>query len=191
MPAQRPLHSRLATGLLVRGGALLTMGVVVLAIPDPTLRVMLAIGALSLLLVGLYDVGHAWALRHWTARWWLLALRGLVGTALGAILLLYPRFPALVIGLALTAWLLLQGFVLLHLAQSSARGRRTPFVLAALACFAPGIAASVWPVPTLLAVLYLAVGYALLAGLVDAGVALWLIATRHPHGLGGSRAKAA
>lgn len=191
MPAQRPIHSRLATGLLVRGGALLTMGAVVLAVPDPTLRVMLAIGALSLLLVGLYDVSHAWSLRGWTTRWWLLALRGMVGAALGAILLLHPRFPALVIGLALTTWLLLQGFVLLHLAQSAPQGRRTPFVLAACACVAPGIAAAFWPVPTLLAVLYLAVGYALLAGAVDTAVALWLIATRHPHGLGGSRAKAA
>lgn len=191
MPASRPIHSRLATGLLVRGGALLTMSAVVLAVPDPTLRIVLGIGALSLLLVGLYDMVHAWSLRGWTPRWWLMALRGLVGTVLGAILLLYPRFPALVIGLALTAWLLLQGFVLMHLAQSAARERRAPFVLAAFACFAPGVAAVVWPVPTLLAVLYLAVGYALLAGLVDTGVALWLIATRHPHGLGGSRAKAA
>ena len=191
MPAQRSIHSRLATGLLVRGGALLTMGAIVLAVPDPTLRVVLTVGALSLLLVGLYDVGHGWSLRNWTPRWWLLVLRGLVGTVLGAILLRYPLAPALVIGLALTAWLLLQGFVLLHVAQGVPPQRRTPFVLAAFACFVPGIAATIWPVPTLLAVLYLAVGHALLAGLVDTGVALWLIATRHPHGLGGSRANAA
>lgn len=183
--------SPLARGLIARGLALVVLGCVVLAWPDPSVRIVLALSALSLVLISVFDVGHAVGSRRLVPQWWLFALRGVAGVALGALLLVAPFAPVLVIGIALAAWLGLQGMALLDAALLSAPRRRPPLLLAGLACFIPTIAAISWPAPTMLAVLYVALGYAILAGAVDIGIGLWMVITHRTHRASFRHARAA
>lgn len=93
----------------VRGFVLLLVGLVILAWPDLTLDLLLALFAAIVLLDGGFSTYEAFGRSQRGEQWWPRLLRGLVGIGAGLVTILWPAVTATVLLYIVAFWALITG----------------------------------------------------------------------------------
>lgn len=105
----KPFAARFAQLLLWRGVACIIFGLLALAWPGHTLRILLLLFAGYLLAEGVIDVASSIGNIRRDRDWWIHLLRGVFCTILGAVTLLAPFVTAVVLIWYVATWLLVIG----------------------------------------------------------------------------------
>lgn len=98
---------------LLRGLAALAFGVVILAWPRSTVRVLIILFGIFALIAGIVAIASAIAEARRKEGWFLSAALGVVSLIIGVIALTRPGTAALAILYAIAAWAILYGFLII------------------------------------------------------------------------------
>jgi uncharacterized membrane protein HdeD (DUF308 family) len=100
--------------------------------------------------------------------WWAVAIRGLLGMAVGVIALVLPGATMLALVLLFAAYMLIDGVFAVVAAVRAARGRDRWGLLAleGVADIVAGVIAVVWPAITVLAFVLLVAAWAIVSGIL-------------------------
>ena len=105
--------------------------------------------------------------------WWLIALRGVLGTLFGIIALVVPVATILALVILFSAYMLVDGAFTLYAAYQAARQKKKwgLLVLQGLANIAAGAVAFLWPGLTVLAFVLLLAAWTIVAGCLQLAAA--------------------
>lgn len=106
--------------------------------------------------------------------WWLLALRGLLALIFGFLALIWPAITLRVLVILFGAYALVDGLFRVITALKDTRKRWGILLLEGVIGIAVGIVAFIWTDITALALLYLIAAWALVTGILEIIVAVWL-----------------
>ncbi len=159
------LRARLGAGLMARGMIAVLFGVLVLAWPGITLRVLIVSFGLYSLVDGAIALVEAFASRDDPDRW-RLAAHGVAGVAAGITVLVWPALTALALLYLIGTWAIVLGAteVISALAVPGARGERALSGLHGLVGVAFGVIMWVRPGAGALALLALVATFAIVTG---------------------------
>jgi uncharacterized membrane protein HdeD (DUF308 family) len=154
--------------LLLRGLLGLAVGILILARPLDSVAAFALVIAWWALVVGLLEIVHAVELRALMKHWWVLLLSGLVGVGFGVAALKY--YPGLSLSLAVVLvawWLMLTGVLALSGAMMQ-KGVGVQWgwnALFGILSIVAGVFALLSPPVTLVAIMGLIAGFAIVSGL--------------------------
>jgi uncharacterized membrane protein HdeD (DUF308 family) len=102
-------------------------------------------------------------------RWWMLAIRGVAGVLFGVIALMLPGITLAALTLLFGVYAFIDGIVSLAAAFGAGKDHRTwwSFLLEGIAGLMAAIATFTWPALTLLFLLYLIAGWAIVTGVFE------------------------
>jgi len=102
-------------------------------------------------------------------QWWVLALQGALGIAVGILAIIYPDLALATIALLFGAWAIVSGVSQLTAGWQVAehRGRSWPFLVAGAASVIAGVLALVFPGITLLYLILLLGAWILISGVME------------------------
>jgi uncharacterized membrane protein HdeD (DUF308 family) len=161
--------------LALRGTAALVFGVLAVLWPGMTLTGLVWIFAAYMLIDGVFALAAGLSTAQLGARWWPLALEGVLDLAAGAVAFLWPRIALVTFLYIAAVWAILTGIVLLAVALRLQRAEGEPlFLLGGLLSLGLGIVVLVWPMAGALALAWSIGAYAILFGAVMLAVALRL-----------------
>jgi uncharacterized membrane protein HdeD (DUF308 family) len=111
-----------------------------------------------------------------TLNWWALALRGLLGIAIGLVALFMPAVTLAALTLLFGAYALIDGILSLVASFHASRFHRHWWALAleGLAGLGAAVITVVWPLVTLVALLYLIAAWAVITGILEITAAIRL-----------------
>jgi uncharacterized membrane protein HdeD (DUF308 family) len=176
----RALHGA-RWALLLRGLVALSLGVFIIARPLESVAALALVIAIWALVSGLMQMVHAFEVRATAPHWWLLMLGGVISTAFGiGALYLYPGLSLTLAVLWVAYWLLLTGFVGVYAGMVERRAGLpwvATLVFGVVSALA-GVYAIAAPPVTLVAIMGLIAGFAILSGIVLL-VAAYQLTTAH------------
>jgi uncharacterized membrane protein HdeD (DUF308 family) len=159
----------------------LSLGVFIIARPLESVAALALVIAIWALVSGLMQMVHAFEVRATAPHWWLLMLGGVISTAFGiGALYLYPGLSLTLAVLWVAYWLLLTGFVGVYAGMVERRAGLpwvATLVFGVVSALA-GVYAIAAPPVTLVAIMGLIAGFAILSGIVLL-VAAYQLTTAH------------
>ena len=162
-------YTRVRRALLVRGLIALALGVFILARPLESVAAFALVIAVWALVSGIDQIVDGVEMRSVLPHWWLLTLGGVVSAAFGIAAFYY--YPALSLAFAVvwaSYWLLVSGFFAIYVAIMERRMGLSwtwSAIFGAISVLA-GVYAIAAPPATLVAIMGLMSGFAIVAGIV-------------------------
>jgi uncharacterized membrane protein HdeD (DUF308 family) len=175
---------RLSYSLLLRGAAMLALGLSAIIWPEPVLiAAMFTVGVIAVLF-GLYEASIAIAIRRRTPRWWIVLAHGAATFLFG---LLSVGGPGLSLRLALiviASWFIFYSLIAWTSAMMVPPGSALRRTLIAWGCVDAGLAVLtlVYPAATIFVLLFFGAVYAALFGAWQLAAGLWLRKQLQRHG---------
>jgi uncharacterized membrane protein HdeD (DUF308 family) len=96
-------------GLLLRGLIAILFGILTMAVPGLTLRVLVVFFGVYCLIDGCVNIVSSIRARHGQPRWWILLLHGLASIGAGVIALVWPGITALALVFVIAIWAIATG----------------------------------------------------------------------------------
>jgi uncharacterized membrane protein HdeD (DUF308 family) len=175
--------SRLSRTLIVRGALMLSLGVLAVTWPEELLVfVLLLVGTIAVLL-GLYEIGIALALRQRAAHWQLALLHGFASIAFGLLTVGVAGVELIVALRAVAIWLCAYAALAIGTARLLWRNPlpRLGLLIWAVLSVAFAIVTVAYSDATIFALLFVGACYAALFGVWQLLVGLWLHRTLRRH----------
>lgn len=162
-------YRRTGWALFLRGLLALAVGIFILWRPLDSIVSFALVIALWALFSGIVQIVHGFDLRALYDKWWLLLLSGVVSVVFGVAALYY--YPALSLAFAVvwaTWWLVLTGGLAIYAAMMERRlGLSWGWTLTlGLVTVVAGVFALLYPPVTLVAIMGLIAGFAIVSGVV-------------------------
>lgn len=167
---------RLAHSLLLRGAAMLALGLSAIIWPEPVLiAAMFTVGVIAALF-GLYEVSIAIAIRRRTARWWIVLAHGAATFMFGLLSVGGPGLSLPLALLVIAGWFMLYALIALTSAMMAPPTSALRRTLIAWGCLDAGLAVLTlaYPAATIFALLFFGAVYAALFGAWQLAEGLWL-----------------
>ena len=169
--------------IALRGVAAIIFGILAIAWPGETLRVVILLFGAFALVDGIFS-GVA-AIRHAVERrsdWWPLLLEAVIGIIIGVVTFFWPGLTALALLYVIAAWALLTGIAELTAAWYLRKAIRNEWVLAlaGILSILAAIVLVVNPRSGALAVIWVIGIYAIFFGVALLGLA-WRLRAHHQH----------
>jgi len=153
--------------LVIRGLLALALGILILVKPFDSIAAFALVIAIWALVAGITEIVHAFELKPYFRSWWMLLLGGLISAAFGIAALYY--YPGLSLAFAITwvsFWLGLTGILGIAVAlQEKKLGLQWGWVFTwGFLCLAASIVCWLSPPATLVAIMGLIAGFAVVSG---------------------------
>lgn len=154
--------------LALRGILALVFGLAVFVWPTITLRVLVRLFAVFAFVGGIFALSAALRDRRTNTPWWVLLLEGIFGIIAGLLVFFWPAITGLILLYLIAAWALVSGVFELILAIQLRKQIENEWLLAAagLASLLLGLFLAIWPVTSVLAILWLIGAYAIIFGVI-------------------------
>jgi uncharacterized membrane protein HdeD (DUF308 family) len=167
----------------LRGAIAVVIGIIAFVLPGITLASLVLLFAIYMLLDGVFAIIAGVRAATHGARWWPMALEGVVDIVAGAIALLWPIATVLAFVYLAAAWAIVSGVVLL---AGAVRHREILLGIAALFSLAWGVFVALVPAGGALALVWVFGAYAILFGVALVVAAFRLRRFRPAARLGGA-----
>lgn len=153
----------------VRGVVAILFGIVVFLWPGITLASLVVLFGFFALIGGFLFLVAAIKHRRMNEPWWLLLLEGILGIAIGIIVLALPEITGLFLVYVIAAWAIISGIVQIIAAIQLRRQIVGEWLLitSGIASLLFGLLLAIWPVAGVLAVLWVIAAYAIFFGVLQ------------------------
>jgi uncharacterized membrane protein HdeD (DUF308 family) len=162
--------------VVLRGVAAIIFGVLALLNPGAAILGLVLVFGVYALVDGVMAIVSAFYRRQSDARWWAVALEGLIGVAVGVLAILWPGITAISLLYLIAAWAIITGIMEMVAAvrlRKEITGEWLLFLAGVLSVIA-GIAIAFMPGPGAVAVVWTIAAYALVSGIVMIALGLRL-----------------
>jgi uncharacterized membrane protein HdeD (DUF308 family) len=152
--------------LIVRGLVAIAFGVICFAVPDIAVLTLVALFGLWALIEGMTSVLTGLRRRAGTRSWWVDVLEGILSIAAGVIALLFSSFTVDILRYVIAAWAIVIGVLQIYLAirlRAEIRGE-VWLGLAGVVAIAFGISMLLFPVASVLSLVWLIGSFAIAFG---------------------------
>lgn len=107
-------------GLVLRGALAVILGLVMVALPGPTLIAVTVLIGIFVLMLGLIGLAMYLTMKD-RSKGTVLLLEGILGTAFGIVTIIWPNLTALLLILLLGVWCLIEGLVQVYAGLTMSR----------------------------------------------------------------------
>lgn len=161
---------------LLRGVAAIVFGIAAFLWPGLTLQVLMLLFGAYVLVDGVFGLVQSIRNREQMSQWWLWALEGLLGIAVGVLTFIAPGVTAYVLLIFIAAWAVVGGIIRIVMAIRLRKEIRGEWFLVASGALSVlfGVVIFVMPEAGILSIVWLIGFYAILFGILFIGLALRL-----------------
>lgn len=161
---------------LLRGVAAIVFGIAAFLWPGLTLQVLMLLFGAYVLVDGVFGLVQSIRNREQMSQWWLWALEGLLGIAVGVLTFIAPGVTAYVLLIFIAAWAVVGGIIRIVMAIRLRKEIRGEWFLVASGALSVlfGVVIFVMPEAGVLSIVWLIGFYAILFGILFIGLALRL-----------------
>lgn len=161
---------------LLRGVAAIVFGIAAFLWPGLTLQVLMLLFGAYVLVDGVFGLVQSIRNREQMSQWWLWALEGLLGIAVGVLTFIAPGVTAYVLLIFIAAWAVVGGIIRIVMAIRLRKEIRGEWFLVASGALSVlfGVVIFLMPEAGILSIVWLIGFYAILFGILFIGLALRL-----------------